>query len=89
MVFTYVTIFPYETSFLASYVCLKSLCECIHVARFFPSFSTRENPGFVELETLTLVEGEKMRCEVILRRNKIRGEITEHYFYHNLSLYVT
>ena len=31
--------------------------------------------------------GEKMRCEVILRRNVMRGEITEYYFYRTLSIY--
>ena len=28
-----------------------------------------------------------MRCEVILPRNEVRGEITEYYFYPTLSIY--
>ena len=32
---------------------------------------------------------EKCECEVILLRFKIKGEITEHYFYQTLFVYVT
>ena len=50
----------------------------------FPSFTTRENPGFVVLSFFTHVEGEKMKCEVILPRNKLRGRTTEYCFYQAL-----
>ena len=33
------------------------------------------------------MRGEKMKCEVILPRNQIRGEITKNYFYQTLSTY--
>ena len=53
----------------------------------FPNFFTRENPGFVELWNFTLIECEKMKCEVILLRNVMRGEIIQKCFYQTLSMY--
>ena len=42
---------------------------------------------FVDLRTFTFMEGEKMKCKIILPWNEIRGEITEYYFYQTLSMY--
>ena len=41
----------------------------------------------VNLITFAFMKGEKMKCEVILLQNEIRGEITKYYFYQTLSLY--
>ena len=32
--------------------------------------------------------GEEMICDVILPRNKVKGEVTERSFYQTLSMYV-
>ena len=46
---------------------------------------TREKPWFCW--TLTLAKGEKMKCEVILPRNEMKGEIIEYCFYQTLPIY--
>ena len=39
-------------------------------------------------KTFTLMEGEKIKCEVILPRNEMRDEITEYCVYQILSINV-
>ena len=46
------------------------------VSRFFARFFTRVNLIFVELRTFTLMEGQQIKCEVILPKNEMRGENT-------------
>ena len=67
---------------------VKSMCECVLVSRFFTFVFTRENPGFDELWIFTLMEGEKMKREVILPRSEMRAEITKYCFYQTLSMHV-
>ena len=44
--------------------------------------------GSLKLEiTFTLVEGEKMICDVILPRNEVKGEITKYCIYQTLSIF--
>ena len=50
-------------------------------------FSLGKNLVFIDLRTFELVEGEKMKCEVILPQNEIRGEINEHFL--PQTIYVT
>ena len=40
------------------------------IFRFFFKFSAWKNPSFVGFKTLKLVEGEKIKCEVIFARKK-------------------
>ena len=51
---------------LEVYVSLNSVCECVLFSRFSPEFSTRKIPSFVGLRTFAFIEGEKIKCEVIL-----------------------
>ena len=41
----------------------------------------------IHLQTFALMEGEEIKCEVILPWHEMRGEITEYYFYKTLSIY--
>ena len=50
---------------------------------FHHVFFTREKPGFVELWNVAPIEGEKMKCEVILLTNEMRGEMIKYCFLPN------
>ena len=67
---------------LSRHVCLMSVCECILVSRFFPSFFTREKSGVDKLWTFAL-----QRWKIASPRNAVSGEITKYYFYRTLSIY--
>ena len=61
-------------SFQAS---LLSESACVHTVFLFsgvlPRFFPKEKSGYFMLKTFTLVMGEKMRCEVILPRDEMKG----------------
>ena len=42
---------------------------CVLVSTFFPKFSIRKKPSFVDLRIFGLVKGEKIKREVILPLN--------------------
>ena len=59
---------------------------CVHVSRFFTRFSTREKPDFFQVINFILMRSEKMRCEVSLPRNEMRGEILRNFIFTALYL---
>ena len=62
---------------------LSRIVLCSQINYFF----TRENHGCLQLWTFILVEGEKMKSELILPRNEMRGEITK-FVFTKLCLYI-
>ena len=85
------TVFPItESCILQALSSLWSITSKMHVSVALTQSNvyTRENPVFVELWTFTLIEGEKMSCEVILQGNEMRGEIAEYDFYQTLSMII-
>ena len=55
--------------------CLLKEHVCVLISSFFLVFH-KGKPWFCQ--TLTLADGEKMKCEVILLRNEMRGEAIEY-----------
>ena len=71
------------------HVSLKCVCECILVSRFVPKLFNKKKPSYVDLVFFTLAKAEKMKYEVIILRNEMRGGIAEYCFYQTLSIYLT
>ena len=58
---------------------------CVSVFLFlgsFLNFSLGKNLAFVDLKPFALLEGEKMKCEVILPSNEMIGENTLALYFH-------
>ena len=65
------------TNLIASFFSLFSRHVCVSVHSCFSVFPGK-TPCLVKLLTFTFMEGERMKCEVILQRNEMRGEITKY-----------
>ena len=52
------------------------------------NFPLGKKLAFVDVRIFALVQGEKIKCKVILLRDEMMGEITEYLFYRTLSIYI-